>query len=114
MGDCHRPDGRCCSVLGRVQRIGAEHNHYPVRPNDSNPPDQRRCAADAHGVPGTVQFSFTNNPNAQFTVLSATDLTLPIAQWTVVGTATNLSAGVYQFTDPQATNPARYYRVRSP
>ena len=64
--------------------------------------------------PGTVQFSFTNNSNAQFTVLSATDLTLPIAQWTVVGTATNLSAGVYQFTDPQATNPARYYRVRSP
>ena len=62
----------------------------------------------------TMQFSFTNNPNGSFTVLASTNVSLPLSNWTVLGTATNLSNGVYQFTDPAATNPASFYRVRSP
>ena len=64
--------------------------------------------------PATMQFSFTNNPNGSFTVLAATNVSLPLSNWTALGTATNLSNGVYQFIDPNATNPAIFYRVRSP
>jgi hypothetical protein len=38
-----------------------------------------------------------------------------MSNWTVLGAATVLSPGVYQFTDAQATNfPHRFYQVRSP
>ena len=64
---------------------------------------------------GQFRFSFTNNPKASFTVLMSTNLALPPANWTVVGAATNLGAGIFQFTDPQTTNDTqRYYTVRSP
>ncbi len=64
---------------------------------------------------GSIQFAFTNVPGASFTVLTSSNLLLPLAGWTVLGAATESPAGQFQFTDPQAvTNPARYYRVRSP
>ena len=64
---------------------------------------------------GAFQFSFTNLDSLSFTVLTATNLELPLANWTVLGTATEAPPGQYQFTDPQTTNSAtRFYRVRSP
>jgi sugar lactone lactonase YvrE len=71
------------------------------------------------GVPnsgnGAVQFSFTNTPSAAFTVLSTTNLSLPLSQWTVAGAATNSGSGLFQFTSPPVTNNAQlYYVVRSP
>jgi hypothetical protein len=64
---------------------------------------------------GSVQFNFSNVPGATFTILASTNLTKPLTNWTVLGTATESPAGRYQFTDPQVvTNPTRYYRVRSP
>ena len=64
---------------------------------------------------GVFQFGFTNaNLTATFTVLSTTNLEIPLTNWTVIGTATNLSQGVLQFTDLHATNVARFYVVRSP
>ena len=64
---------------------------------------------------GSLQFAFTNNPGAQFTVLAATELLLPLADWTSLGGATEVSPGQFQFTDPQpANNSRRFYRVRSP
>jgi hypothetical protein len=64
---------------------------------------------------GAFQFGFTNLPGFSFTALASTNLQLPFADWTVAGNATEISSGVYQFTDPQATNsPQRFYRVRSP
>ena len=66
-------------------------------------------------VRGAFQFDFTNAPGASFTVLAAPDPTLPIAGWTALGSATEISPGQYQFTDLQATNhPQRFYRVSSP
>ncbi len=63
---------------------------------------------------GACQFTFTNLPALGFTVLAATDQTLPLDSWTVLGCATEVSPGRYQFTDSQATNfPQRFYRVRS-
>ena len=64
---------------------------------------------------GVVQFAFTNTPGASFTVLSTTDLSLPLSDWAVAGTATNTSPEVFQFTSQPTTNDAqRFYGVRSP
>jgi hypothetical protein len=64
---------------------------------------------------GPFQFAFTNSPGAPFTVLAATNLTLPLSNWTALGGVTEVSPGRFQFTDPQATNTARrFYRIYSP
>jgi hypothetical protein len=64
---------------------------------------------------GVLQFVFTNTAGASFTVLSTTNLSLPLSNWTVVGTATNTAPGQFQFTSPPTTNDAqRFYGVRSP
>jgi hypothetical protein len=63
----------------------------------------------------TFQFGFTNTPGAVFTALATTNLTSPSANWTTLGSATEISDGLFQFTDLQATNyPRRSYRIRSP
>jgi hypothetical protein len=66
---------------------------------------------------GAFQLTFTNIPipGATFTVLSTTNLSLPLSNWTALGGATDLLPGQFLFTDPQATNNARrYYIVRLP
>lgn len=61
------------------------------------------------------QLAFTNTPGAGFTVLAATNLSLALSNWAVVGNAIEFSPGQYQFTDLQTTNsPQLFYRVRSP
>jgi hypothetical protein len=63
---------------------------------------------------GDLQFGFTNaNLSASFTVLFTTNLDVPLTNWTVLGTASNISPGVFQFTTTP-TNSARFYAVRSP
>jgi hypothetical protein len=62
---------------------------------------------------GVFEINFTSVPGARFSVLAATNLSLTTSNWTVVGTATEASAGQFRFTDIQATNtPRRFYRVR--
>jgi alpha-tubulin suppressor-like RCC1 family protein len=64
---------------------------------------------------GAFQFGFTNTPGAFFSVFAATNPALPLSNWTSLGDPTEVSAGQFQFTDPQATNSPRcFYRVRSP
>jgi hypothetical protein len=63
---------------------------------------------------GACQFSFTNTPGLGFTVLAATNVALTLSNWMVLGSATEVSPGQFQFTDLQATNTCRFYRVRSP
>jgi len=64
---------------------------------------------------GSFQFGFTNNPGALFAVIATTDLALPSSNWMVLGGATEVSPGQFQFTDPQGPNsPPRFYRLRSP
>jgi hypothetical protein len=63
----------------------------------------------------SFQFSFTNVPGMNFTVYSSTDLLVPVANWTRVGNAQEVSPGQFQFNDPAAlSNPAKFYRVTSP
>ena len=63
---------------------------------------------------GHFQFSFTNQSSAVYEVLGATNVSLPVAQWSVLGLPTHLGGGLYQFTDLLATNHAqRFYLLRA-
>jgi len=63
---------------------------------------------------GTFQISFVNTPGITFTVLTSTNLALPLTNWTALGTATEGPAGQFQFIDTSTTNKLRFYDVRSP
>src|SRR5947208_2294129 len=64
---------------------------------------------------GAVQLAFTNTPGATFTVLAATNVSLPVSNWSPLGPPTEQASGQFQFTDAQATNNTqRFYRLRSP
>jgi len=64
---------------------------------------------------GAFRFSFTNDPNASFTVLTATDLSLPIRYWKVAGLAVMSAPGQFQFiSQPMPNDFTRFYAVRSP
>jgi len=64
---------------------------------------------------GAFQFAFTNNTGATFTVLSSTNASLALTNWTVIGTPTNNGSGLFLFTTQPTTNDGlRFYRVRSP
>lgn len=52
---------------------------------------------------------------ASFTIVASTNVSLALTNWTVLGPATEISLGLFRFTDSQATNfPQRFYTVRSP
>jgi WD40 repeat protein len=64
---------------------------------------------------GAFQFSWTNVAGSANVVLSATNLSTPLASWTSLTPVVESPPGHFQFTDPQAPNsPRRFYRVRSP
>ncbi|HWX20723.1 MAG TPA: hypothetical protein VN578_12565 [Candidatus Binatia bacterium] len=61
------------------------------------------------------RLTYTNTPGVAGTVLASTNLSLPMSNWNVLGVATEISSGQFQFTDPQSTNnPQRFYEIRSP
>jgi hypothetical protein len=63
----------------------------------------------------SFRLSFTSTPGAVFTVLAAPNPGLPVSAWSVLGSATEILPGQFQFTDPQAsTLSQRFYRLRSP
>ena len=64
---------------------------------------------------GVFQFAFTNTPGATFTVVSTTNLSLPLSNWTVVGNPVEAPPGMYQFTSQPTTNDSQiFYSVLSP
>jgi hypothetical protein len=64
---------------------------------------------------GAFQFAFGNSENVSFTVLASTNLSLPLTNWSVIGTASNIAPELFEFTDPDASNNAqRFYGIRSP
>jgi galactose oxidase-like protein len=63
---------------------------------------------------GAIRFTFRDTPGVNFSVLSTTDLTLPISSWADLGAAEELSPGHYQFTDSTANSPQRFYGLASP
>ncbi len=63
---------------------------------------------------GAIQFTFRNTPGLGFTVLSTTNLSLPVEDWTSPGIALEISPGHYQFTDVTPDSRLNFYVVRSP
>ena len=60
---------------------------------------------------GKFQFGFTGVTTTNYSVYVSTNL----MNWSAVGTASEISAGVFRYIDPQPrTNAVRYYRVHSP
>lgn len=73
-------------------------------------------AAQVTGTPlanGAFQLSFTNLAGTSFSVLSSTNLSAPLASWTVLGTAVEYPVGQYNFIDPNG-GAQRFYLTRSP
>jgi hypothetical protein len=62
---------------------------------------------------GNFQLTFTNLAATSFSVLATTNLTSPLSDWTVLGTAVEYPVGQYSFVDTQPTGQ-RFYRIRSP
>ena len=59
---------------------------------------------------GAFQFTYTNGSGKSFSVYASTNL----VNWLPIGTAAQISPGLYQFSDPSATNLLkRFYQVRS-
>jgi len=63
---------------------------------------------------GDFKFSFTNSPGVSFSVLTSTNVALPVNQWQIIGAPSESPAGQYQFIDTPATNTQRYYLIRQP
>jgi hypothetical protein len=59
------------------------------------------------------QFSFTlqSEPGLRFEILASTNLTLPLSNWSSLGTVTNLT-GTAPFLDPATNLNRRFYRAR--
>lgn len=49
--------------------------------------------------------------NSTYFVLVSTNIALPMANWSVLGATTSSGGGLIQFTDLQATNSQRFYRL---
>jgi hypothetical protein len=64
---------------------------------------------------GTAQLVLDYAPGSVISVLTATNITVPASNWTVLGTATESPSGHFVFIDAGATNyGTRYYRTRTP
>jgi hypothetical protein len=57
------------------------------------------------------QFTLSSEPGIAVTILSATNLALPLSDWTSLGTLTN-TTGSAPFTDPTPNTGRRYYSTR--
>ena len=64
---------------------------------------------------GTFQLGFTNIAGSTNEIFASTNVATPFMNWALLGTATENSAGTFNFTDSTSTNfRQRFYRVRSP
>ena len=60
---------------------------------------------------GQVTLQFTGALAGNYTVLSTTNLALPLTNWTSLGSPVLTSNNLYRFTTP-ATNAVRYYLLK--
>ena len=64
---------------------------------------------------GQAALQFSGTPNASYTVLSTTNLTVPRTNWIPLGQALQPTSGSFQYLDSQSSAyPQRFYQIRSP
>lgn len=95
---------------------GFSYDRSTPGPGPPPPPSVSAITGATISPDGSFRFAYTNTPGNTFIVLATTNLAIPLANWFVVGTATETPAasGQYQFVDPGAgTNfDRRHYIVR--
>ncbi len=90
-------------------------DNMQVTPAPPPAPSPAVLAAANQPAGGGFQINFTNAPGGSFSILATTNPMLPPSTWTVLGAATEVSPGLYQFTDLSAAGkPQQFYCVRSP
>jgi N-acetylneuraminic acid mutarotase len=62
---------------------------------------------------GGFKFGFANSHGALFSVLATTNASMPLNNWSSVGSVIEIFPFQFLFTDSEATNSQRFYRVRS-
>jgi hypothetical protein len=63
---------------------------------------------------GSVRFGFTNVAGGSFVALGASNVALPVSNWTMLGSVAEVAPGRFEFSDSQAAiMPQRFYRVRA-
>jgi predicted outer membrane repeat protein len=101
--------------IGAVEAQFAPVNNRPVLRNAT------AYFAGSNSI--SFQFSFTNAANADFTVLTTTNLALPPSQWMILGNMLEGSPGKFQFIQlieaqhegqPAVSNAQQFFRVVSP
>jgi uncharacterized delta-60 repeat protein len=98
--------GRCAGSSGLIEAVTAYSLASVASP---------RLVGPTLLSNGAFQFGFTNLSSTPFTALATSNLALPSSNWTVLGPATEIFPGQFQFTDLAATNfPYRFYQIRSP
>jgi hypothetical protein len=76
------------------------------------PPILGVAAASSNGA---FQIKFNDTPGANFSVLATTNLVLPLSNWAIIGSVTEIASGQFQFSDTNTTNfSQRFYKTRSP
>ena len=64
---------------------------------------------------GTFQLVFTNSSATSFSVVACADPSIPLTNWTALGTASQTAGNVFHFIDTGAKNyPQRFYLLRTP
>ena len=62
----------------------------------------------------TAILSFSNTPDAAFSILTSTNLALPLSEWIVLGTPVQITPGQFQFITPATNSPQQFFDIRSP
>lgn len=104
------------TTLGTAQDVAIDNLSFSTTALVANPilPITITPGATYFTGAGSLQLSFTNAAGVSFTVLGSTNAALPVAQWQNLGHPIESPAGQYQFTDPSATNAAKFYILRQP
>ncbi len=102
---------RWCTAIAARGRIYAASDNRVYAFTVPVPPIVLTNAAVLPG--GTFQFGFTNIPGLNFTVRGTTNLALPFTNWALLGNATEISPGRFQFTTTPV-NSQQFYRVTTP
>lgn len=101
---------RCSSVTHRISFFDLQIDGVAPAPVAFTLGGFERLAS------GSYRFTFTNTPAILFTVIATTNVASPVENWPVVGAASEVAPGRYQWTFTPATNQSSrlFFRVRAP
>ncbi|HEX7653331.1 MAG TPA: choice-of-anchor Q domain-containing protein, partial [Verrucomicrobiae bacterium] len=98
---------------GNPRLTGGSLNLGAVQFQAGSAPAQFLAGGTVTGA--NLQFQFTGNTGAGYSVFASSNLFLPLTNWIYLGAATQISLGLFQFQVTSGTNVGQYYyRVSQP